>query len=79
MEMRPNARDIGNCPNTPQRSCCDGLLSEGIENLDSGQLKVLDVAGDHGHAACPRRCGNERADHREGLHVLLTAPPLALA
>src|SRR6266849_7817684 len=51
-----------------------GLLSEGVEDLDSGQLEVLDVAGDHGHAVYPRRCCNERVDHREGLRVLLTAP-----
>src|ERR1017187_6584257 len=52
----------------------DGLLSEGVEHLDSGQLKVLDVAGDHGHVVHPRRCCNERVDHREGLIVLRTAP-----
>src|SRR6266568_2520663 len=59
---------------TPQLFRCDGLLSEGVEHLYSGQLKVLDVAGDHGHAVYPRRCCNERVDHREGLRVLLTAP-----
>ena len=42
--------------------------------MDPGQLKVLDVAGDHGHAMHPRRCRNKRVDHREGLRVLLTAP-----
>ena len=52
----------------------DGLLSEGVERLDSGQLKVLDIAGDDGHGMHPRRCRNERVDHREGLRVLLTTP-----
>jgi hypothetical protein len=64
--------DSGTAHVTAFRSDC--LFSEGVEHLDSGQLKVLDVAGDHGHAMHPRRCCNERVDHREGLRVLLTAP-----
>ena len=50
------------------------LLGEGVEDLDPGQLEVLDVPGDHGHAVHPRCCRNERIDHLEGLRVLLTAP-----
>src|ERR1700733_7925949 len=56
------------------RSCAESLVSEGTENVDSSPLKVLDVAGDHGHAVDPRRCRNKRVDHRERLGVLLTAP-----
>src|SRR5579859_8048037 len=52
----------------------DGLLGEGAERLDSGQFKILHVAGDHGHAVHPRCCRDERVDHRYGLRVLLTAP-----
>ena len=42
--------------------------------MDSGQFKVLHVAGDHGQAVYLRCCRNERVDHREGTHVLLTTP-----
>jgi hypothetical protein len=42
--------------------------------MDPGQLKVLSVAGYHGHAVHSRRCRDERVDHREGLRALLTAP-----
>ncbi len=61
-------------PAATDRCCPFPSLSERVEHLDSGQLKVLDVAGDHGHAVYPRRCCDERVDHREGLRILLTAP-----
>jgi hypothetical protein len=51
-----------------------GLFGEGVEDRDSGQFEVLDVAGDYGHTVHPRRCGDERVDYRERLRVLLTAP-----
>jgi hypothetical protein len=69
MEALRRAGRRGGCP-----SATVGLLSEGVENPDSGQLEVLDVAGDHGHAVHPRRCCNERVDHRERMRVRLTAP-----
>ena len=50
------------------------LFSEGIEDWDSGQFEVLDIAGDYGHAVHSRRCRDERVDYREGPRVLLTAP-----
>ncbi len=75
ISARRNPRPLPQGELTPLRS--DGLLSEGVEDLDSGQLKVLDVASDHGHAMHPRRCCNERVDHREGLRVLLTAQAAA--
>jgi hypothetical protein len=43
------------------------LASKRVQHRDSGKLEVLDVAGDHGHAVYPRRCRDERVDHRERL------------
>ena len=70
-----NAKGAGLADRTTrQRFRVSGLVSEGVEYLDPGQIKVLDVAGDHGHTVHPRRRRDERVDHRERLGVLLTAP-----
>ena len=43
------------------------LATKRVQHRDSGKLEVLDLAGDDGHAAYPRRCRDERVDNRERL------------
>src|ERR1700733_15200681 len=47
---------------------------KGVEDLNSGLLEILHVAGDHRHAVHPRGRGDERVDHRQG-PPLRPAPP----